>query len=296
VDVTFFGVRGSTPCGCDANRRYGGNTSCVAVSVPGRPPFVFDLGTGLRFFGDTQPQDGSFRGVAFVTHLHWDHVQGLPFFVPVLRPGAAMTIYGPQPDDGRTLAEAFDGFMQPPYFPVTAADLPGDIRFEGVPEGWFAVGDARVLARVVPHTGLTYGFRLEVAGSSVVYVPDHQQPPDGSVEVPEAVLELAAGADLLIHDAQYTPEEFERKSTWGHCTAQYAYEVARRAGVKRLALFHHDPAHDDDHLDALAPEAAAWGRADGIEVVVAAEGLRLHLGAASAGGGSVRRAAVSPLT
>jgi phosphoribosyl 1,2-cyclic phosphodiesterase len=294
LDVTFYGVRGSTPCGCDANRRYGGNTSCVAVEVPGRAPFLFDMGTGMRFFGETQPMDGSFRGTTLVTHLHWDHVQGLPFFVPVLRPGAAMTIYGPQPEDGRSLRDVFDGLMSPPYFPVTVADLPGEIRFEGVEEGWFEVGEARVLARAVPHTGLTYGFRLEMAGQTVVYIPDHQQPHDGGFEVADGVLELVHDADLLIHDAQYTPEEFERKRTWGHCTPDYALEVARRGGVRTLALFHHDPAHDDQFLDELAARAAAEGRASSVEVVVAAEGMRLNLGAAVAGGASVRQAAIAP--
>jgi phosphoribosyl 1,2-cyclic phosphodiesterase len=292
LDVTFYGVRGSTPCGCDANRRYGGNTSCVVVRAEGHAPFVFDLGTGLRFFGETQPLDGSFRGTTFVTHLHWDHVQGLPFFVPVLRPGASMTIFGPRPEDGRTLREAFDGLMSPPYFPVTVADLPGDIRFEGLEEGWFEVDGARVLARAVPHTGLTYGFRLEVGGAAVAYISDHQQPHDGSFAIPPGVQELVAGADLLIHDAQYTPEEFERKRTWGHCTPEYAVEIARQGGVRTLALFHHDPAHDDDFLDALA--ASQPRHAHGPKVIVAAEGMRLQLRPAAAGAASARSAAISP--
>ena len=128
MNVTFYGVRGSTPCPCASNTRYGGNTACVALEAAGCDPIVLDLGTGLRFFGETQPNDGSFRGHALVTHLHWDHVQGLPFFTPVNRPGAALDIYGP-PQDGMSLEEAFGEFMRPPYFPVRVADLAGDIRF-----------------------------------------------------------------------------------------------------------------------------------------------------------------------
>jgi phosphoribosyl 1,2-cyclic phosphodiesterase len=295
LDVTFYGVRGSTPCGCEANRRYGGNTSCVVVEAAGHDPILLDMGTGMRFFGETQPWDGSFRGTTLVTHLHWDHVQGLPFFVPVLRPGASMTIYGPKPEDGRSLRDVFDGLMSPPYFPVTVADLPGEIRFEGVEEGWFEASGARVLARAVPHTGLTFGFRLELNGLVIAYIPDHQQPHDGSFDIAEGVLELVTGADLLVHDAQYTPEEFDRKRTWGHCTSEYAVAVATAGRVRKLALFHHDPAHDDTFLDDLARQQAAAAPGT-LEVIVAAEGMRLTLGAAAAGGASARRAAVSPST
>jgi phosphoribosyl 1,2-cyclic phosphodiesterase len=126
LNVTFYGVRGSTPCACATNRRYGGNTACVAIEAPGHDPIVLDLGTGLRFWGETLPQDGSFRGHALVTHLHWDHVQGLPFFVPVNRPGAQFDIYGPTQPDGLSLEAAFGEFMRPPYFPVRVSDLAGE--------------------------------------------------------------------------------------------------------------------------------------------------------------------------
>src|SRR5918999_5308014 len=119
LNVTFYGVRGSTPCPSEQTRRYGGNTACVALEVPGEDPIILDLGTGLRFFGLTQPTDGSFRGTALVTHLHWDHVQGLPFFVPVDRPGARLDVIGPK-QEGVDLAAAFEEFMRPPYFPVRA--------------------------------------------------------------------------------------------------------------------------------------------------------------------------------
>ena len=277
LNVTFFGVRGSTPCPCDANRRYGGNTACVAVEVPGEDPIILDLGTGLRFFGQTQPTDGSFAGTALVTHLHWDHVQGLPFFVPIDRPGARLDIYGPVQDDtGMGLQEAFNEFMRPPYFPVRAQDLRGDIRFHDLSEGHLSIGNAKVKVRAVPHLGPTNGYRVEWEGVTLAYISDHQAPQDGSPTVDDRVLELCDNVDLLIHDAQYGPEEWSEKSHWGHCTVDYAIEVARQSGASRLVLFHHDPAHHDDWVDRLANEAKDKGEQAGLdEVIAAAEGVTI---------------------
>lgn len=280
--MTFFGVRGSTPCSCRANQRYGGNTACVAIDAPGIDPLVLDLGTGLRFWGEQLPKDGSFRGHALVTHLHWDHVQGLPFFVPSLIPGAEMDVYGPPQEDGRSLAEAFDDFMRPPYFPVRISDLAGVFRFHTLDDGVFDIGGAKVTVRGVPHVGTTNGYRIEAGGFSVVYIPDHQQPIDGSHVVDPRVLELCHDADLLIHDAQYTPEEFEMKATWGHCTVDYALAVAQQAHVKRLALFHHDPAHGDEMIDRLHRHVSDLAAGtDVVEVLAAREGLTVQLGAAA---------------
>ncbi len=280
--MTFFGVRGSTPCSCEANQRYGGNTACVALEAPGCDPIVLDLGTGLRFWGDTLATDGSFRGHALVTHLHWDHVQGLPFFVPVNRPGAQFDIYGPTQDDGVSLEDAFEEFMRPPYFPVRVADLAGEFRFHALEDGDHVVGDAKVRSHRVPHVGITNGYRVEMNGVSVAYISDHQQPVDGSMDIAEGVLELCDGVDLLIHDAQYTPGEFAQKAHWGHCTVEYALHIAREAGVARLALFHHDPEHGDDVVDRLLTEARAHPDAAFIgEVIAASEGLTVALSPAT---------------
>ncbi|MGY6499958.1 MAG: MBL fold metallo-hydrolase [Acidimicrobiales bacterium] len=276
VNVTFFGVRGSTPCPSPATARYGGNTACVVVDRPGDDPIIFDLGTGLRSFGQTVPADVDFSGSAFVTHLHWDHVQGLPFFAPVLRPGGSLAVYGPSEAPGGSLAEAFAGFMRPPYFPVTVEQLKGDITFHDLAEGTVTIGDATITAAEVPHVGYTNGYRLDWDGSSVAYVSDHQQPAGGSMEVADSVVELCRGVDLLIHDAQYTSEEFDQKCDWGHCTVEYAVAVARAAEVRRLALFHHDPLHDDAWLDCLAAAARAVAGPD-LEVLAAYEGLTVAL-------------------
>jgi phosphoribosyl 1,2-cyclic phosphodiesterase len=277
LNVTFYGVRGSTPCPSEDNRRYGGNTACVALEVAGQDPIVLDLGTGLRFWGETQPDDGTFRGSALVTHLHWDHVQGLPFFTPVDRPGARLDVYGPR-QEGGSLTQVFDEFMRPPYFPVRAADLRGTIVFHEFDDAELSVGEAKVRVRSVPHCGPTNGYRIEWDGSTVAYISDHQSPVDGSMTVADSVLELCDGADLLIHDAQYTADEWGPKSHWGHCTVDYAVEVARQAGAKRLVMFHHDPSHGDDALDGLLAGARSTAVGTGIEEVLAAsEGLTIAM-------------------
>jgi ribonuclease BN (tRNA processing enzyme) len=253
----------------------------VAVDVPGSEPIVLDLGTGFRFFGETQPLDGTFHAHALVTHLHWDHVQGLPFCAPLNREGAQLDVYGP-PQEGMTLAEAFEEFMRPPYFPVRVGDLLGDVRFHAVDDADFAVGDAKVRARYVPHVGATFGYRVEHGGVSIAYISDHQQPLEGE-SIATEVLELADNVDLLIHDAQFTPDEFAAKAHWGHCTIDYALHVAREAGVRRIALFHHDPAHGDDQIDQLLEGARQRGAHLGLtEVFAAYEGLTVALTPADA--------------
>ena len=208
--ITFWGVRGSTPCPCESNRRYGANTSCVTLESASDDPIVLDLGTGLRFWGRTLDRSVPFRGAALLTHLHWDHVQGLPFFGPVLAEGAVLDVFGP-PQGERSLADVFDGLMQPPYFPVRVHDLQGHVRFHEVGDTDFALGGAKVRARSVPHTDRTNGYRIDWEGVSVAYVPDHQSPRSGDGEgrhVDEGVLELCDGVDVLIHDAQFWPDEW----------------------------------------------------------------------------------------
>lgn len=279
LNITFWGVRGSTPCPCEDNRRYGGNTACVSIEASGMDPIVLDLGTGLRFWGDTLAADGSFNGLALVTHLHWDHVQGLPFFVPINQPGARLEVYAPRQDEA-SVAEMFEGFMRPPYFPVRAADLFGDIAFHDVANTDLTWGPANIMVRDVPHVGSTNGYRIDVGDHSIAYISDHQQPIDGG-GVAESVLELCDGVDLLIHDAQYDPDEFARKSNWGHCTVGYAVRVAAESGARRLALFHHDPSHDDADIDRILLTAQALAAELGVpEVIAAAEGTTVVLTAA----------------
>lgn len=248
----------------------------MVIDAPDQDPLILDIGTGLRFYGLTQPLDGTFRGHALVSHMHWDHVQGLPFFTPIDRPGAHLDIYTPPPPGG-TAHEAFDQFMCPPYFPIRVSDLRGEIAIHDVNDTELVIGDAKVTVRSVPHIGPTNGYRIEVDGFTIAYISDHQAPFELDT-VAASALELCDGVDLLIHDAQYVDEEWEQKAHWGHCTVGYALQVAREAGVRRLALFHHDPGHDDDTIDRIL--AGARDRATGMgvdEVIAAAEGLTVTL-------------------
>lgn len=285
MNVTFYGVRGSTPCSGDDLRRYGGNTACVVVEERGQDPILFDLGTGLRFYGLAHQAAGvgAFRGDALLTHLHWDHVQGIPFFPPLLAPGGRLRVHAPA-QDGEPLAERIRQFLSPPYFPVTVDALPGEITFHDIEPGAFHLGDAVVHTAWVPHCGPTFGYRVDLAGRSIAYVSDHQQPGIGATEVDPAVLGLCSGVDVLVHDAQFDDAEFAARSDWGHCTVDYAVEVAAQAGARMLVLFHHDPSHTDDRLDDLVRRARSLAATRGVdEVVAASEGLTIALAGVNAG-------------
>lgn len=276
--VRFFGVRGSCPCSSEEHRRYGGNTSCTTVEVGDDPPIILDLGTGLRPLGvDLQSRStGPGTWTALLSHLHWDHLIGLPFFPPALEPGAHLDVYGPS-QDGSSIQAVVDSVVKPPFFPVQVDDLRGSISFHDMAAGDMAVGSAKVVARSVPHVGSTLGFRIEGDGGSVAYVPDHQASSD-LTSVDSAVLELCEGVDVLVHDAQYTAEEFGAKADWGHSTPAYAVQVAAAARARALVLFHHDPSHTDRQLDDMVAGARAVPGASRLQAVVgAAEGMVIEV-------------------
>lgn len=277
ISVTFHGVRGSTPCHGPEIVRYGGNTSCVSLDVPGHDPILFDLGTGLRYFGLERAAGEPFRGTCLLSHLHWDHIQGLPFFAPLLRNSSEVLVYAPQQESGRTVRDVFVETVAPPLFPVDLDALPGSVRFRDITDDEFRIGDVEVIARLIPHVGNTCGYRVTWRGISVAYLSDHQMPLDGSHAVTDGALELCRDVDLLIHDAQFTPAEFAEKPDWGHCTIEYAIWLAAEAGARTLALFHHDPTHHDDEMDRIAVAAMACGDRNGLEVFAAAEGTTVQL-------------------
>ena len=276
--ITFHGVRGSTPCHGQEILRYGGNTSCVALDVPGHQPIVFDLGTGLRYFGQQCSLDQPFAATCLLSHLHWDHIQGLPFFKPLLRDGSDICIYAPVQEGDLKVEEVFADTIKPPLFPIHFAMLPGMIQFNEVWNDEFMLGDdIEVMSRSIPHVGNTLGYRVTWNGTTVTYISDHQMPTDGTFAATPGALDLCRNADVLIHDAQYTPSEFREKSNWGHCTIEYAVWLAAETGVKQLVLFHHDPAHNDDMLDILAAAATDCGVKMGVDVIAAREGMVIEL-------------------
>jgi phosphoribosyl 1,2-cyclic phosphodiesterase len=284
VNVKFYGVRGSCPCSGDRYRRYGGNTSCLVVTIDGDEPLIVDLGTGLRALGDTLLKEVRALGMplhatALLTHLHFDHILGIPFFAPLHDPGARLTVHGPaQPNS--SLKEALHAAVQPPVFPIHMEQFRGEIVTVDTWDEDFSVGAAKVMARAIPHSGPTLGYRIEADGRSMAYLPDHQAPLDRRT-IPDAVLELCQGVDLLVHDGQYTDDEFFDKPDWGHSTAAFAVHVAAEAGVKRLWLSHHDPSHTDREVDRILHNARRLPEAKKIEdISSASESQTIDLGQA----------------
>ncbi len=275
VEVTFFGTRGSCPCSGDAYQRYGGNTPSVLVKTSDEL-IVLDLGTGLRALGadvsSDHPAGGPpVRATALLTHLHFDHIIGLPFFGPLRHHDSVFEVYGPRQPRGN-LDRALREIVRPPFFPVQLDTLLGELRFHDLADGdHFAIGDAKVRARTIQHPGATLGYRIDADDRSVAYIPDHQQVGAGESE-DDGALELCDGVDVLVHDAQYTDFELSHKPKWGHCTVDYAVNLAVRAGVGHLVLFHHDPSHDDEMLDRMLEQAVELARPSGLKVTSAREG------------------------
>jgi diguanylate cyclase (GGDEF)-like protein len=297
VRVKFWGTRGSIATPGPATARYGGNTSCVEVRSEGGTLMVLDCGTGARALGDhlVRSATGPLRVHLFIGHTHWDHIQGFPFFVPAFLPGTELNIYAPAGFQ-RSLEEAMAGLMEYSYFPVKLRDLRSRLHFTELEEGFLRVGDVLVETRYLNHTAPTVAYRLSSGGATVAYVTDHEPfwpPDDHGFAHPGDVSHVAflKSADLVIHDAQYTEAEYRERTGWGHSTSDYAVDVALAAGVRRLALFHHDPSHDDVMLDAF--EQAARQRAGShLDVFAAAEGREIEVRGA---GGDAPVAAVSAL-
>ena len=251
LSVRFLGVRGSiaTP---GAHTRAGGNTACIEVCA-GDTRVIIDAGTGLRQLGDERMASGVRESTILLSHLHWDHISGLPFFTPVYVPGHKTEVLS-GPNGVMPLGDAMRDLFRAPFFPVDYATLGGAlVARELKPNDRFDVGEIAVTMAKLNHPDPVYGFRLEHAGRSIVYATDTEH----YACVDPTLAKLAAGADVLIYDAQYTPDEYPSKVGWGHSTWQAGVELARAAGVAQLVLFHHDPARTDAQLAAIEADARA---------------------------------------
>jgi phosphoribosyl 1,2-cyclic phosphodiesterase len=304
VQVKFWGVRGSIPTPGSSTVRFGGNTSCLEVRA-GDEIIILDAGTGLRNLGRALEQEFAGRPLQLtllLSHTHWDHIQGLPFFRPVYQPQCRLRILGYE-GARKSLVHILSGQMESPYFPVQLDALPGNIQIEELKDLEFAVGGVQVRAFFANHPGICVGYRLFTPDGSVAYFPDnepHSRPHHRTLPEPadraavaafaeaqeQRMVEFLRGTDVLILDSQYDCAEYERHVGWGHGCVDYAVSLAHKAAVKQLFLFHHDPEHDDAKVEAMeahARQLAAEARA-ALRVEAAREGevIRLPSGPESA--------------
>ncbi|HVO58075.1 MAG TPA: MBL fold metallo-hydrolase [Dongiaceae bacterium] len=276
--LSFWGVRGSTPTVDPATSRYGGNTPCLELTAPDGSQFILDCGTGLRILGSRWTAPARERNAEthiLVTHYHWDHIQGIPFFAPLYSENNTFHFYSFRSKHlGRdSLKQVFEAQMAMPYFPVNMSAMTARKKFMEVSGGEsFTVGENKVTARHLNHPQGCLGFRIETAAGTVVYATDNE-PGDPALDA--QLRELAAGADVFINDAQYTPEQLaSARKGWGHSSWREGVKIAREAGAKTLVLFHHDPDSADKSIDGLLRDA----REEFDSVFAASEGMVISLG------------------
>jgi phosphoribosyl 1,2-cyclic phosphodiesterase len=280
MQARIWGCRGSLAAPGADTVKYGGNTSCVEVTLKDGPMIVLDAGTGIRALGASK--DPAMVGEVHImlTHLHMDHLQGLGFFKPLFVPGADVHIWGPA-SPVQSLADRIAMYLSPPLFPVRLADVGSNVTFHNAPEEPVTIGSATVRAGAVAHQGPTVGYRIEEDGRSLAYLPDHEpslgvaladQPPNWI-----SGYDIAHDVDVLLHDAQYGDGEYPHHVGWGHSSIDHVLAFARKADVGRVVLFHHDPYHTDDELEALLADALTRCNGSDPSVCLAYEGMTIEL-------------------
>jgi phosphoribosyl 1,2-cyclic phosphodiesterase len=289
--VKFWGTRGSIPTPGHRTRRYGGNTSCVEVRAD-ETVFICDGGTGLRELGiDLETRTDRVEAHLFCSHTHWDHIQGFPFFTPAYSAATRLHVYDVHRDDDRIRRLLQGQMSSTEYFPVDFHQLGGEIRFENLGSGQKTIDGVLVEHREQTHPGRSFAYSFSKGGRKVAYATDNEldlvlEDPEAAKRdparlrrIPEPFVRFAAGADLLIADGQYTDEEYPQKVGWGHARATTLVDWSIAAGVKQLAIFHHDPMHGDEAVDAIVETCQARARSHGSDLVVfgAREGLEIKL-------------------
>jgi len=277
--LTIWGCRGSVPTPGPDTFRYGGNTSCVEVSLDDGTILVLDAGTGIRALGFDLLERGAQRVHLLLTHLHLDHLEGLRFFAPLWDERVTLDVWGP-PSPVSSLQERIARSFSPPLFPIDLREVPAQVTFHDVPREPWTVDGTRLVADLVAHPGPTVGFRIETETSSFAYLPDHEPALAGIADRSRDWISGAAIADdvdLLLHDAQYFEDEYEERIGWGHSSVADAVAFAQVVAARRLVLFHHEPLHTDGSLERL--EARARSLADGNEdwSALAREGMVIEL-------------------
>jgi phosphoribosyl 1,2-cyclic phosphodiesterase len=281
VRVTIWGCRGSLATPSPDTLRYGGNTSCLEVELANGSLLVLDAGTGIRRLGQKLERGNVRRIQLFLTHLHLDHVEGLRFFEPLWDDGVEVDIWGP-PSPVSSLRERVARAFSPPLFPIEIAEVPARVTFNDVPREQWVVDGATLRAEAIMHPGPTLGYRIESGDAALAYLPDHEPALLGSISDRSADwisgASLAAGANVLVHDAQFSQDEYAQRVGWGHSSYEDAIAFGQAVGAEKLVLFHHDPNHDDGWLDESEQRAQLLTGPNGTAALLAREGMALAVG------------------